>query len=631
MNRSQQLSKENLIPLDLPTPKDLTLGGSDAELTRRHDAQLVAAPPEYRNREAIAYCFALHNDAPRLRFHLIIALEWRPSVETLAALKSALIEASRLLYDVTDGLMAIGRVLFGDTVVMGCADLQIFASNRLFPRCSVNAMHDPRKYRPMRLGRGLWDKNNRASIAWSTRDGFATLVHELSHHALGLKDQYLDVQANGLVVPQHSLVKDTIMADLSSSELLAPRPNRNSAAADSEWEALRQHPQFASLGIKPNYVRNPRPPTAPLPATIFTMLPSLAQASTELLLVLDPAGVSDGTATLDLGYCWVYVLRLNDAGEPVRLIPQGSFEVRPDGFRLLGAAVGDRVLLCSSRQGSPGVQLNLWSTIGSVAEGVAVLDPWENVTPDPGEWRHVSVKSPSLGPFGPFDVELDDPLGELAVWDAYVCPLGDHTPKRAPKKIDLLDGHILLMARAGRRRLMLASYALGGSPSSTYPAHPNPIPAGSSDGNAMLFFAPTEPPELDYTPTARLDSRSSELEKYLIVTTTNYHASAELLPPQGPEPRSYVFAVASNLELGPLTDYNPTLVLYYDKGSRDSGAETIAIYRYDATGWVELERCEDKPDRFLVAAPLNAKNAPGLYEASPRPEYYRLMLRRAAS
>ena len=117
-------------------------------------------------------------------FNVIVALEWTPDRAYLDDLKRAFEQASDLLYDITDGYMAIGQVVVGGRELMDCADVQIFASNRFYPRTAVNGLTDLSKYQPIRLGRGLWDKQKRRTNAWSEADpelnklGPQTIVHE---------------------------------------------------------------------------------------------------------------------------------------------------------------------------------------------------------------------------------------------------------------------------------------------------------------------------------------------------------------------------------------------------------------------------------------------------------------------
>ncbi len=106
-------------------------------------------------------------------FNIIVALEWQPGERYLRQLKAAFRRASDFLYDVTDGYMAFGQVLFGGPELMDCADIQIMASNRLLPRSWVSGLVNEKKYLPIRMGRAAWHKNNRVSIPWTSRRAIA--------------------------------------------------------------------------------------------------------------------------------------------------------------------------------------------------------------------------------------------------------------------------------------------------------------------------------------------------------------------------------------------------------------------------------------------------------------------------
>ncbi|HEY0606055.1 MAG TPA: hypothetical protein VGD58_24235, partial [Herpetosiphonaceae bacterium] len=198
-------------------------------------------------------------------FNIIVAFEWMPNYNDLRLLREATTSASVLLYDVTDGYMAIGRVCVGGKELMDCADIQIFASNRLFPRSTVDGLNESHKYQPIRLGRGLWHRNSRITLPWDSEIGFATLIHEWGHYALGLKDQYLEVKPEQqIVVPIHNPVLNTIMAGPKKSELLATilpeDPNTSTTDNDSEWSALSTHSTYAWLEIPMPYQNREIPP-----------------------------------------------------------------------------------------------------------------------------------------------------------------------------------------------------------------------------------------------------------------------------------------------------------------------------------------------------------------------------------
>jgi hypothetical protein len=182
-----------------------------------------------------------------------------------------------------------------------------------------------------------------------------------------------------------------------------------------------------------------------------------------------------------------------------------------------------------------------------------------------------------------------------------------------------------------KRQLMIANFSIGGSPSAAFPVGPNPIPAGSSDGNAMIFFydeAAAPKPRAD-AGEKQPDHPASSLR---VVTTTNLLGPAPMTP-IGRGPRSYIFAVEPNEALpfeGKLPKYYPTLVLYFDENTKKDIKHdtTLKIYRFTDNAWKPINDMyqQEFGKRYLVAAQLNQKTAPGLFSASPSPEYYRLFL-----
>jgi len=192
----------------------------------------------------------------------------------------------------------------------------------------------------------------------------------------------------------------------------------------------------------------------------------------------------------------------------------------------------------------------------------------------------------------------------------------------------------------------IASYSIGGSPSdSGFPGHTNPLPAGSAEGNAMLFFHDETRTPLKYGPLYPPNSPnplSLYYEQFKIVTTTN---TINLDSPSSKDwsPCSYAFSVTSNIPFTKLdpgqeiadgvytVDLHPTLVLYYDDHTSTGTDVELAIGRYDLSSkeWVIREAHEsatinNKPERNLIAISLNKETAPGLYAANPEPEHYRI-------
>jgi hypothetical protein len=571
-------------------------------------------------------------------FNIIVAIEWIPDDQDLQLLKAAFTQASDILYDVTDGYMAIGQVVVGGPELMDCADIQIFASNRLFPRAFVNGLNIANKYQPIRVGRGLWNKNRRSTFAWNEAIGYKTIVHEWAHYALGLKDQYLLLK-QGLVIPSNSLVKHTIMADvLNASELLSTcvdsweyTSRKGLRQADSEWQGLFRNPRFKSLDIDPNHQAIEAPPLE-IPVPAFRIV-GTALDTTQKLLFTAQAASANGRS-IDPEHCWVYILKGEDIAHPTHLLAQGSLEKAAGELILLGAEVGDMIVLIGNEKGTPAQPLVLWSKITGAAAGLAAMGTWYDATPKPFPIVDVVATSTTVTP--PYSIELNG--FDAGQWTAITFPLGQQLVQTGTRATNLsvLDGHVLLISRDNQdTKIAISSYSVGGSPgNSGDPGHPNPLPAGSADGNAMIFFFDDPRGPLQYDQiystngSASTVSRSDETfkdETFKIVTTTNLKIDTR--QPTSWEPRSYTFSVASNHSFGDIVRLNPTLVLYYDEHTRDQPSNRLAIGRYDMPthSWVEISTM-DQQDEFFAAASLTGETAPGLYNEPLKAEHYRLFL-----
>jgi len=189
-------------------------------------------------------------------FNVLVAVEWTPDQYTLRQLEWAFRAASDFLYDVTDGRLAFGQVIFGGLELMPCADIQILASNRILPRSWVDGLLRGEKYLPVRAGRGVWHSRNRISIDWAEPEGYRTLIHEWAHYALGLKDEYLRVattpDGQPIVVPDHGQGSTSIMATLEGTSELVPHLNGNSLNRKSaEWQAITDRYPFVRPSERP--------------------------------------------------------------------------------------------------------------------------------------------------------------------------------------------------------------------------------------------------------------------------------------------------------------------------------------------------------------------------------------------
>jgi hypothetical protein len=590
----------------------------------------------------------------RCFFNIVVALEWSPSPAYREVLEDAFRRASLLLLDVTDGYMAISQVAIGGPEFMPYADIQIFASNRLFPRASVDGLNNLEKYQPIRLGRGLWNKNLRATIPWNSQKGFATIVHEWGHYALGLKDQYLKLeQSSGLVLPQNQLASDTIMARLDRSDLLdnndvrmlvnerrllllSPRNGPRDHDLDSEWEALRQHPRYRWLGIDPNHTKELKPPSEEV-FPVFHIIPTTDDlySPSELLFSLQDAGA--GEQKIDPMHCWVFILKGTDEDPTERgFIAQGELE-RAGQLHLRGAQRDDEVVLIGHAQGKLDSPLVLRARITDDSEGIAHMGTWQDATPQSFPILDIVASGASAAP--PYTIDL--PYLNRDIWDATVFPLGRQRRRAntAVTGLDVLDGHIMLVSKGeGQKKIAIAGYALGGSPFSGYPGHPNPIPAGSADGNAMVLFYDNRDESLSYVNLYSGDSiqqkSGSNFDASKVVVTTNLQDN--MPPPDGWAPRSYTFSITSNISFRQLVELHPTLVLHYDLENLEnldiaSGDLIIGRYNPNTDSWDPLTTSLRSADFFVAASLGQLDGQWGLLADPPTADRFRLFLRVAAS
>ena len=141
-------------------------------------------------------------------FNLVASLAWQPAPNStyLPRLHFGLEQASAYLHDISNGQMAFGPV----TIHIGgenwdSADMQFLAANDYRPAAYIGGIVDQpiqhtsitgmeHTFTPAHilLGRG-WDRFGDAADPtnnWATQDAYRTLIHEWSHYALFLFDEY---------------------------------------------------------------------------------------------------------------------------------------------------------------------------------------------------------------------------------------------------------------------------------------------------------------------------------------------------------------------------------------------------------------------------------------------------------
>jgi hypothetical protein len=607
------------MPLGTRPPQPISAAARKEQLAA---LQVVERPPE-------------PGDLRLCLFNVLAATEWYPTPATLDMLAWAFRRASDFLYDATDGRMAFGQVTVGGPELLAAADIQIMASNRLNPRTWVSGLHNELKYMAIRLGRAAWHKNNRVSIPWDEPEAYRTLVHEWSHYALELPDEYLEAHhvflpsaVNSasasadrlergpytLVVPGISLATESIMGTLEgTSELVPQYSGSTERRLKNVWRIIREKGRYPFLDAVTDRDPLPGPGALPLPLPAYHTLDA-ASAPEELRMAVPN--------TIDAGHCWVYLLR-GTTTEPERLIAQGTLDARApaDGFVLLGARVGDTAVLVGSADGA---LLVLAGTITAAAGGVASIPAWRDATPpsqpppvvdvlpsplgtgEPDERiAQISVRVQSSG--APPDMVAVFPHGQRAASEVLQLGApGSDDWTSAPQSVTSLDGHVLLSWPDGG--MLIFTYSQGGGPATHIPPGPPSISAGSSEGNIMLFF--------------QRDELGRDYSTIRAVTTL-LHGLPHTLP-GGAEARGYGFSIASNAALP--VELNPTVVLYFDVDAPQDGGALIVCRQAADGSWQAMPSYQPSGSSF-IAMPLRRETGQALVSlqaTGPRVERYRL-------
>lgn len=575
-------------------------------------------------------------------FNVLVATEWSPNSDFIDMLAWAFRRASDFLYDATDGRMAFGQVVVAGPELLDCADIQIMASNRLNPRTWVSGLHNELKYMAIRAGRGAWHKNNRVTIPWDEPEAYRTLVHEWSHYALELPDEYLEVHhvflpANvdaaqaaasrltagtyTLVVPGISLATESIMGTLEgTSELVPQQGGSTTERKQNVWEIVREKGRYPFLDAVAEHPPLEGPGSLPLPLPTFHTL-AAASTAPETLTLTVPNTIGDE-------HCWVYVIRGTPA-TPERVIAQGTLDARAlaDGFPLLGARPGDTVVLIGAAEGTLQVQTG---TIQAVDQGRAVISAWKLATPPTAPNSAYPFPLVDIVP-GPLSGELPDeriaqisvhvqsdtnaqpaavaifPHGQINPADVLHLGAPDSTNwTSAPQSVTSLDGHVLL--RWADDSVLIYTYSQGGGPATHIPPGPPSISAGSSEGNIMLFF--------------ERDQQGRNYSAIRVVTTLVHGLSHTL--PNGAQARSYAFSIASNEPL-PVA-LHPTVVMYFDLNASKDGGDLLIHRQQEDGSWEAMPSYQPAGSSF-IAMPLQLETGASLVtlQATPqRIERYRM-------
>lgn len=227
---------------------------------------------------------------PFILFNLAVSLEWdaRDDAQYLAQLQFDFERASQILFDASNGQIALGNVdIYHAQGNLANADVRIFATNALRPYATLGgavttptteiALGQPITYTPGQVILGAtWNRYGDPGVRIG-EDYARTLAHELAHWMLYQDDDYLGLDANNDLIALDTCT-GTLMADayLDANSEFHPDAQwatkcantlANQTTGRSDWATLQK---FYPWVITPTMLLaqlNPGPSSLPLAVT----------------------------------------------------------------------------------------------------------------------------------------------------------------------------------------------------------------------------------------------------------------------------------------------------------------------------------------------------------------------------
>ncbi|MCA9996866.1 MAG: VCBS repeat-containing protein, partial [Anaerolineales bacterium] len=237
---------------------------------------------------------------PIILFNLNISLEWdaRDDATYLAQLDADIQEASRRLFDISNGQAALGKVqVFHNKENWLTADVVIHASNTMRPNADLGgSVNTPtvatlsggteveNGYLPGQVRMGAtWNRNGDPGGTLGV-DWPRALAHELAHYFFFVPDNYLGLDGNDRLIPtdcQGSVMTDAYRNDysefLTTAEWQGDCLNTvaEQSTGRSDWETVQHfYPLLDGSG------GNVGPSSLPLAVTTVTFVESATPADT---------------------------------------------------------------------------------------------------------------------------------------------------------------------------------------------------------------------------------------------------------------------------------------------------------------------------------------------------------------
>ncbi|MCB0034523.1 MAG: VCBS repeat-containing protein, partial [Anaerolineales bacterium] len=310
-------------------------------------------------------------------FDLTVSLEWDASMdpEYQAQLKRDIERASEILFDLTNGQIAFGRV----TVYQGkqqwdAADVQIYASNNQRPNANLGGivtdyMTDTlstgevisNAYLPGKIRMGAtWNRygNPGGTIG---EDWPRALAHEFGHYALFLFDNYLGIDASKIIIEtncQGSAMTDAYRLDYSEFlddptgaltvwDTTCALTLAEQTTGRSDWETLQHFYPF--LNLNQEMTLN-GPNNLPLAVTQVRLAPFASGQNLLPIPIYYTADAQGNTRSFNRGEAQAYLLQQKGTDDLTDddIIYLGT--VNGPLILARGAAAGDRLCIFDNSQ-----------------------------------------------------------------------------------------------------------------------------------------------------------------------------------------------------------------------------------------------------------------------------------------
>ncbi|MGB0383849.1 MAG: FG-GAP repeat domain-containing protein [Ardenticatenaceae bacterium] len=343
-------------------------------------------------------------DNPLLLFDLDLSLEWdaRNDGTFLTNLEGAIKSASDLLYDVSNGQVAIGEVRVHQGKENWLAsNIVMYAANNIRPRANMGGIvssstHDfgltgpiLNAYLPGQVRMGPnWDPFGETHSDLG-QDWWRALAHELAHYLLYLPDNYVGISPNGNLIAldcQGSFMTSTYDDDYS--EFLTSQDwvgdCQKSIAAQTtgrtDWETISKfYPMINHRG------GNPGPSILPLGVTQVTSVEPLTDTINTTTLPARYFDLRDAqdSALLPLPQAVGYLFKTQGTSDLTddTLIALGATGANGDRVKVRGAEAGDRICVFDNSSHHVGCETVTELNVSVSLSEVPDWQPFISVTP----------------------------------------------------------------------------------------------------------------------------------------------------------------------------------------------------------------------------------------------------------